>query len=43
MEGQRGRRSIRLKGYNYTTTGGYYITIVTRERELFWGRSLMGR
>ena len=30
------RRSIRLPGYNYRSDGGYYVTIVTRERELLF-------
>jgi putative transposase len=34
---QSGRRSIRLKGYNYSQVGGYYVTIVTRGREWVLG------
>ncbi len=31
------RRSIRLKGYDYSQPGAYFITICTRDREcLFW-------
>ncbi len=28
------RRSIRLKGYDYTQAGAYFITIVTCQRQL---------
>ncbi len=31
------RRSIRLKGYDYSQAGGYYITIVTQQRVCFLG------
>jgi putative transposase len=31
------RRSIRLKGYNYSTAGAYFITICTHEREQLFG------
>ncbi|MCC7165367.1 MAG: transposase [Anaerolineae bacterium] len=31
------RRSIRLKGYDYTQAGAYYITIVTHQRQCFFG------
>jgi hypothetical protein len=34
----RPRRSIRLKGYDYAGTGGYYVTIVTRGRECLFGQ-----
>src|SRR3989338_3226689 len=31
------RRSIRLKGYDYSQEGAYFITICTKDREcLFW-------
>lgn len=33
----RSRRSIRLPGYDYTQPGGYYITIVTYDRENLFG------
>ncbi len=29
------RRSIRLKGYDYSTAGAYFITICTNNREIF--------
>ncbi len=32
-----GRRSIRLKGYDYSQAGGYYVTIVTQLQESFFG------
>jgi len=35
---QFGRRSIRLKGYDYSQAGGYYVTIVTQLRETFFGK-----
>ncbi len=31
------RRSIRLKGYDYSSNGAYYITINTQNREFFFG------
>ncbi|WP_310426104.1 transposase [Chamaesiphon sp. VAR_48_metabat_135_sub] len=31
------RRSIRLKGYDYSTAGAYFITICTHEREQLFG------
>jgi putative transposase len=31
------RRSIRLKGYDYTTPGAYFITICTYQRECLFG------
>ena len=31
------RRSIRLKGFDYTSEGGYFITIVTHERQYLFG------
>ena len=31
------RRSIRLKGYDYSKPGGYFVTVVTQEREPFFG------
>ncbi len=33
-----GRRSTRLKGYDYSTPGAYYITACTRNRRLLFGR-----
>lgn len=34
------RRSIRLKGYDYSAAGGYFITIVTFGRENLFGEIL---
>jgi putative transposase len=31
------RQSIRLNGYDYSTSGGYFITICTHEREHLFG------
>src|SRR4030042_2381138 len=32
------RKSIRLKGYDYSREGAYFITICTRNRELYFER-----
>ena len=32
------RRSIRLKGYDYSQAGLYFITICTKDKECFFGR-----
>jgi len=34
------RRSIRLKGYDYSQAGAYYVTIVTWRREFLFGNIL---
>lgn len=34
---RRGRRSIRLKGYDYTRPGGYFVTLVAFRRECLFG------
>ena len=31
------RRSIRLKGYDYSSEGAYYVTIVVQGRECLFG------
>jgi putative transposase len=36
------RRSIRLKGYDYSTPGGYFITICTQDRERLFGKIVNG-
>ena len=36
------RRSIRLKGYDYTQAGAYFVTIVTQGRECLFGRVVDG-
>ena len=33
----RGRRSLRLKGYDYASAGAYFITICTQNRECLFG------
>ncbi|MFH1524390.1 MAG: transposase [Chloroflexota bacterium] len=38
----RGRRSIRLKGYDYTQAGGYFVTILTFQRECLFGKIFNG-
>ncbi|MDZ7337191.1 MAG: transposase [candidate division KSB1 bacterium] len=36
------RRSIRLKGYNYSQPGAYFVTIVTQDRECLFGEVVDG-
>ncbi len=36
------RRSIRLKGYDYSQVGAYYVTIVTWRRECLFGDVING-
>ncbi len=36
------RRSIRLKGYDYSQSGGYFVTICTRNRECLFGEIVDG-
>lgn len=36
------RRSIRLKGYDYTQNGAYFVTIVTWRRECLFGEVVNG-
>jgi len=36
------RRSIRLKGYDYTQPGAYFVTICTHRREMLFGRVVDG-
>jgi len=36
------RRSIRLKGHNYSSEGAYYVTIVTYHRDLLFGEIING-
>jgi putative transposase len=36
------RRSIRLKGYDYTQAGAYFITIVTQDRACLFGEVVEG-
>ena len=37
-----GRRSIRLKGYDYSQVGGYFVTLVTLWREYLFGDIVNG-
>jgi REP element-mobilizing transposase RayT len=37
------RRSIRLKNYDYSREGAYFITICTKERECFFGKISAGK
>lgn len=39
----RQRRSIRLKGYDYTQPGAYFVTIVTLQRQSLFGEVVDGR
>ncbi len=39
---ERHRRSIRLKGYDYSSAGGYFITVVTFRREYLFGEVVEG-
>jgi len=36
------RRSIRLKNYDYTTPGAYFVTIYTYQRECLFGDVVVG-
>lgn len=36
------RRSVRLKGYDYTQAGAYFVTIVTQGRECLFGEVVHG-
>ena len=40
---QHHRRSIRLKGYDYSHTGAYFVTICTQNREYLFGDVLDGK
>ena len=37
------RRSIRLKGYKYSQTGAYFVTICTRNHESIFGQIMEGK
>lgn len=37
------RRSIRLKGYDYTSAGSYFITICTHQRQCLFGEIIDGQ
>ena len=34
---QRGRRSVRLKEFDYSQTGAYFVTICTKDRDCLFG------
>jgi putative transposase len=36
------RHSIRLQGYDYSTEGAYFVTIVTQKRECLFGKIVTG-
>ena len=36
------RRSIRLQGYDYSQAGAYFVTIVTWQREMLFGKIVNG-
>jgi len=36
------RQSIRLKGYDYTQPGAYFVTICTHRREMLFGQVVDG-
>ena len=40
---QHHRRSIRLKGYDYSQTGYYFITLCTRDRQCWFGEVKNGK
>jgi REP-associated tyrosine transposase len=40
---KRGQRSIRLKGYDYSQTGGYFVTIATFGRDSLFGEIMDAR
>jgi putative transposase len=42
MVRQRGRRSIRLQGYDYTQAGAYFVTICAQGRECLFGEVVDG-
>jgi len=39
---KRDRRSIRLRGYDYSSVGAYFVTIVTWQREMVFGDIVNG-
>ena len=40
---QKQRRSIRLRGYDYTRAGAYFVTICTRDRACLFGKVVDGK
>ncbi len=43
MKNNRTRKNIRLKDYDYSSNGGYFITICTKDRECFFGEINNGK
>ncbi|MDJ1172571.1 transposase [Roseofilum capinflatum] len=39
---KRDRRSIRLKGYDYSRSGHYFVTVCTYQRQCFFGEIIEG-
>ena len=39
---KRNRRSIRLKGYDYSGNGAYFVTVCTQNRECLFGDVING-
>jgi putative transposase len=37
------RRTIRLKNYNYSRAGAYFVTICTQDKECLFGDVVNGR
>jgi REP element-mobilizing transposase RayT len=37
------KKSLRLQGYDYSSSGAYFITIVTYQREILFGEIIDGR
>lgn len=42
IEPKKHRRSIRLKDYDHTQSGAYFVTIVTQRREFLFGEIVEG-
>jgi REP element-mobilizing transposase RayT len=40
---KRGRRSIRLPGYDYAQAGAYFVTVVTKDRACLFGEIVNGQ
>ena len=40
---EKGRRSIRMKGYDYSKTGTYFVTICTQNKECLFGKVVDGK
>ena len=41
-QGRDGRRSIRLKDYDYSQQGAYFVTMCTKNRECVFGEIIDG-